>query len=255
MEVSMTTIEKSEFRVAGVVWFLFLFALLLGLFAPVKVSAQTPSAPAPTSVVFNTALRRAYIGLQGGTYHPDMVQQGDLTVTLPSGIFFSVWGSTDLTDKKNFGKELDIIVGHTFEKGPFSLTSDVQYFVLRGGDALNTNLRVGLGALFIKGEVYIPAGWLDKSPSIKEGWAVSGGFAKDFSRGPFSFSFEESVRYDSGAFGYESAWVLSGYAGLSLEMNAKTTFFTGVRLTQPITNVTDRSRFVNWEIGISRTLR
>jgi len=249
--------QKNEVKVGLAIWFI---VALLGLFAPVNAGAQTVSAPvvqeeesAKTSIVFNTALRKAYVGLQGGMYHPAMVQQSDLTVTLPSGLYFSVWGSTDFTTEKNYGKEADAIVGFSYTVGSVDIDVNQQYFVLQGHDALNTNAEISLKGLFVKGELYFPARMTNDDVVLEEGWAVNVGIRKDFSRGPFGFSFEESIRYDSGAFGYEPAWVHRGHMGLSLEMNAKTAFFTGVSLSQPITAVTDRKQQVIWEIGISRT--
>ncbi|MES3004552.1 MAG: hypothetical protein V4690_00395 [Patescibacteria group bacterium] len=248
--------QKNEFKIGIIVW---VVVFLVALMSPSPASAQTVSVPvvqeesAGTSVVFTTALRKAYIGLQGGMYHDDMVQQSDLTVTLPSGLYFSGWGSTDFTNQKNYGKEFDAIIGFSYNVGEVNIDVNQQYFVLQGYDALNTNAEVSFRSVFVSGEIYFPARMTNDDVVLENGWAVNAGIRKDFSKGAFGFSFEEGVRYDSGAFGYEPAWIHRGYLGISLEMNSKTTFFTGVRLTQPITNVTDRSRFVNWEIGISRT--
>jgi len=248
MDLEVRMIKKT----AIIIWVSVLVVALMEVFFPIKAHAQEAAEKAKTEVVFSTALRKAYVGLQGGVYHDDMVQQGDITVTLPSGVFFSAWGSTDFTKEKNFGKELDLIVGVSMDVGAVNVTLDQQYFMLQGSDALNSNLGLDVKGIFVRGELYFPATMTDQ---IQDGWAVAGGFAKDFSVGRLSLSIMEGVRYDSGAFGYEKAWVHRGYVGISLQMNEKTSFMVGVGLSQPITAVTDRKREVVWEIGLSHRLK
>jgi hypothetical protein len=109
-----------KLRVVLIVWFSVLSVIALEIFFPTSAGAQTINAPSvsaasdgksSTEVVFTTAIKNAYIGLQGGEYHPDMVQQSDLTVSFSNGVFVSLWGSTDFTSKRNYGKEADFILG------------------------------------------------------------------------------------------------------------------------------------------------
>ena len=222
-----------------------LVLLALGIVAA-PVAAQ--------EVTVTSKFRPIYMGAQGGEFHPDPVLQTDVFVALPRGFFVDIWSSTGFDTEKNFGKELDLVVGRagTFRKIAYS--TDFEYFFVQGIDVVNVNGEISFQFLFVKLEAYSPTqkGGPGKGMISSAGMRLLGKpLFERISR--IKLDVGQWVKHDSGSFGFDRAWLYQGNLAGNVSINSHTNVSAGFRWSIPLNKPNDqREGKMVWEFGISQ---
>jgi len=115
--------KKGEEMKAGIM----LVVLVVGLMASV-VDAQETNA---VEVSYTVGVVDKYLLPTGGTvYDGRTMMQGDLTVSLPNGLYVSFWGARGFGDLKDDlrGDEVDYIIGWASDVGPCAVDIALVYY-------------------------------------------------------------------------------------------------------------------------------
>jgi hypothetical protein len=227
---------------------LFVFAMLMPSSTAVAQEVALTSKYAPV-----------YMGVDGARFYNHPVIQTDLFVGWKNGFYGDFWVSTaaDGNTRREYDKEIDITLGYGFSARGLSYAVDAAYFVVQGIDVLNLNTEVSLAkeklSPFVRAEFYAPR----KSGGPAKGTIFSGGLRSKLAVAKnVTMSLEACVKQDSGAFGYDKATLLQGEVGFDVALTSKTTLLLGVRLSDPITKVSQgdgRKKEAIWSIGLTRS--
>ncbi len=202
-------------------------------------------------VSFTTWLSKAYMGPNGALFADKVVQQGDLRIDLKNGLYCDVWGSTAFDRNKEYDKEADYTCGIARELAKkLKVDLSLAYFQVQGIDILTSSFMVRSGVVFFRVDAYKPR--IDGGP--KKGLLLNGGFSNNFQFGKhLEFAIEESVRYDSGAFGFDRATLAQGQLNMNISVSRTTKLLLGLKLSTPITTVHDgRKTETVWIFGLQR---
>ncbi len=225
-----------------------LFVLVLNL-------CLLASNAAAQNVTITTATRPIYLGQQGGVFYDRPVQQTDVAAAWKNGVFADFWTSTGFNSKKDFGKEIDLVLGRAGKLGKLNYSTDVAYFIVQGIDVANWNGQLSAGPFFAKVEGYAPV----QKGGPRKGLIVSVGEQVSFAPSKrVSFSIMQLMKHDSGAFGFDKMWLYQGRLGLNLALSEKLTVGTAMRWSLPFPDEgidDERKGKIVWELNLSRTLK
>ncbi len=234
-------------------WKRVLFVALLGTIAVLVFATGSVFAQ---SVTVTSKVKAIYLGAQGAEFYPDApVLQSDVFVSWKNGMYFDLWTSTAANTTLRFDKEVDFTLGRRVVVGRMKYSADMNYYAIQAVDVLNPNVEVSLNATklspFARLEVYAPR----KRGGPKKGVMEILGLRSATKVAPrLGLQVEAKVRHDSGAFGFDEAWLGQGYVGAVIYVG-KSTVVGGVRMSDPMTSVSakdGRKGEAVWEIGISR---
>lgn len=199
------------------------------------------------------AIKGDYLGADGAIFYDGKVLQCDTSHSWKKGFFLGIWASTAGNTALEFDKEVDLFGGYNGKVGKARYTIDVAHFAIQGIDVANANVEMGLGPAFVRLEGYVPVqkGGPRKGLIAAVGARTSHPFGKRL-----GLQMDGWVKKDSGAFGFNRAWLVQGYTGLTMAVTPNTSLALGARWSSPITKVTDgRKTEVTWQAGVSRTFR
>ena len=224
-------------------------ALLLSFFAASVASAQ--------EVTVTSMVKGAYLGPDGAVWYRHPLLQSDIFVAWDNGVYADLWTSTGFNTRKDWDKETDITLGYGGKFRQLNYSVEGVYFAVMDGDILHGKLELSVEtpkvSPFVRVMGYVPT----RKGGPKEGVLLVGGFKTGFAPSDkVEISLEGSGRHDSGAFGYDEAWLVQGKVGVGVALTPKTQLLLGVELARPLTVVTDgRKGEVVWEIGLSHRFR
>jgi len=249
----------------------FLLSSSLSLFAAGCAGKRVRTEPDPAKLVqarswqldASTSFWPAYLGANGGIFHPGAVQQSSVTVSHgPSGTYAGVWFSEPLTERglvPNFGHELDLFGGwgstfHGLNVGANVLYVDVTPVGKYRGNVYLFSGSVGrqifsvgshsLRAQFtaqgnVPAKGTTPARGLNLRHRLSYAWSIS----KSLSAQSYA-----EFTHDSGALGFQRGWYSLYGSSLIWRMPGGFALQGQLRGAIPLT-VSDRKKVV--QAGLS----
>lgn len=206
-----------------------------------------------------------YLGPNGSMYHDKPVLQTAVSGELPKAFYWEVFHSIGLDDgdfSSNFGDEIDLTVGKTFELSE-SLTLDASVAYWDTVDLLSskpadvavasTKLSLATGessSVSLCFDRYVSTDTSIYASGYKVGLYAS--FEQEVRTG-LTLSLEPSVSYDSGAYGYQKAWVAALDASLAWKLDDRVSIvLPAMSMTRMLSTVADRRKTeVVWGGGLS----
>lgn len=169
-----------------------------------------------------------YLGGNGAVFHSSPVQQTSMTLSLSKGFYFGAWDSVPLGGPKleqNFGYEVDFSGGWNGQLHGFNLSTSMTHvgvtpLLQYRGDVIQFSATVSRDQKIGFNQVLTPYFWVAHvMPTIgnspRQGNFYHEGLRWNWKRGPWSASMDAELMYDSGAFGFNSGYLLRGGTNIS----------------------------------------